>query len=91
MEKPARDRPATLQRFELARLIELASQSGARGVALDFYFGREPSDVDAFLCQVVNRANDTGKPVIAGQKIVRGDGPPVCRALRRHHRTMLPR
>jgi CHASE2 domain-containing sensor protein len=72
MEKPAEGATRDALRFELARLIQFAAQSRARGIALDFYFGRESSDVDGFLCQVVDSMNRAGFPVIAGQRIVRG-------------------
>ncbi|GAO03558.1 CHASE2 domain-containing protein [Anaeromyxobacter sp. PSR-1] len=55
-------------RFELARLVALAERAGAAGVALDFYFGEEPSPADALLCATVQRAR---KPVIAGERTVK--------------------
>ena len=69
MEKPGPDATRNAVRFELARLIRIASASGAKGVAFDFYFGREPSDVDAFLCRVVA---DAGITVMAGERVSQG-------------------
>jgi CHASE2 domain-containing sensor protein len=56
-------------RFDVARLVQIAAQNGASGIAFDFYFGQKPSNVDAFLCTVVKNA---GIPVIAGQRVVKG-------------------
>lgn len=69
MEPPEQGATRSAIRFELARLIQLAASKHAAGVAFDFHFGPEPSEVDAFLCGIVHGA---GIPVMAGERVVRG-------------------
>ncbi len=70
MKPPEEGATRSAVRFELARLIKLAASKHAIGIAFDLYFGTEPSEVDAFLCGIVNGANI---PVIAGERVVKGE------------------
>ena len=74
MARPGTGATRDAVRFELARLIEFAAQSGARGVALDFYFGQESSNVDGFLCKVIDQVVAGHTPVVVGQRVVRSSG-----------------
>ena len=64
--------PETIEesRRQIADLIDLASQSEAKGVALDFYFVDEANVADEFLCSTITDAKtDSGKrpmPVFVG-------------------------
>lgn len=69
MKPPEQGATRSAIRFELARLIQLAASKHASGVAFDFYFGLEPSEVDSFLCGIVR---DAGIPVITGERVVKG-------------------
>ena len=62
-------------RHQIARLIRLAADEGARGIAFDFFLSRV-SDLDGLLCQVVE---DAGIPVFVGYGFLRIDGDVVRR------------
>lgn len=65
--------PGADARYDLVRLITIASRAGASGIALDFYF-EEKSDIDPLLC---NAIQTSGIPVLAGYSFRRIDGQTV--------------
>lgn len=58
------------RRLQIADLIELAAESDAKGLALDFYFGDEAKGIDQYLCDTINEAKTDGEtkqmPVFIG-------------------------
>lgn len=48
-------------RLQLADIIELASESEAKGVALDYYFSQQAEDIDKYLCEVIKDVNSPPK------------------------------
>lgn len=53
------------RRLQLADLIELATESNAKGIALDFYFVDEEEGIDEYLCETIKAATieDGTKPM----------------------------
>lgn len=58
------------RRLQIADLIELASESDAKGIALDFYFVDEASGIDEYLCNTITEAkidsNARQMPIFVG-------------------------
>lgn len=69
MEEPTGQSLAAM-RVQLARLIQVAAESGGRGIGLDFYFSEESTPADGLLCNTVEAA---GIDVIAGHRMIRGE------------------